>query len=76
MHGSKKLKTDFLEMVCDDATMAFMLVQFGTFQKLKEIFQVRYKKLREKYILLLEDADNDKRAKMLWQQYRVRARLK
>lgn len=65
-----KLKTEILEIAGDDATMAFMLLHFGTYQKVKETFQARYKKLKEQYILPLTDEDNDERAKMLWQQYR------
>lgn len=65
-----KLKTEILEVAGDDATMALMLLHFGTFQKVKSTFQARYKKMKEEYILPLTDTVGDEKAEELWQQYR------
>lgn len=64
------LREEILEVTGDDATLAGMLFQFGTFEEMKKYFRDRHNKLYEQYIAPLNEDYSEEKAREYWQAYR------
>ena len=64
------LQQEILEVTGDDATLAGMLFQFGTFEEVKKYFRRRHNELYEQYIAPLDENYSEERAREYWQAYR------
>lgn len=64
------LRSEIQDVTGDDATLAVMAFQFGTFSRMKSVFKDRYQRLKKHYIDPLKDSCPEEKARALWMEYK------